>query len=435
MKVVSQKKGEMAIPPTIEIVGLIAVVFMNNYNFSKEIMEEINRLIKDGQKHSVPNSNKKIADQWKTVFNKLGIKFEEQGEYLYLKDQEIYAHPTIVRYARPWEYLEKVNSSQRMVLNLRDNGVFDLYGTEGDLYFIPYDEIENFNEEAAVKASEPALAKCRKCGKYFFLSMEGSFKCPLCGEHDGDHHLEYIYYGEKDCPFPTLMSEKIWDNLGLEQFIDPSDCIKRNKKDEYTYRQMRKTQSIVKLLKVPTPDEEWNGIDEYKKKQLMETFPESLDPKSDWYQLDPAPKEFVGEYIYRYGYAYDLAKEESWNAAAKNDSRVFCVYRHVSPSGKSYIGVTSQSPEDRWQNGWGYKGQGFWNAIKKYGWANFEHYVYTDEGLMQWPLQEGQTIKYVALNEARKLEQHLINKYNSYYNGYNRSKGGEITREIQNILN
>lgn len=32
----------------------------------------------------------------------------------------------------------------------------------------------------------------------------------------------------------------------------------------------------------------------------------------------------------------------------------WCVYIHTSPSGKKYIGITSQNPQKRWQNGKGY---------------------------------------------------------------------------------
>lgn len=38
-----------------------------------------------------------------------------------------------------------------------------------------------------------------------------------------------------------------------------------------------------------------------------------------------------------------------------NDKRLFIVYKHVSPSGKVYVGITSQQPEDRW----GSSGQGY----------------------------------------------------------------------------
>lgn len=54
----------------------------------------------------------------------------------------------------------------------------------------------------------------------------------------------------------------------------------------------------------------------------------------------------------------------------------YIVYRHTSPSGKVYIGITSRQPEQRWLNGNGYKDSPkFYNAIKKYGWDNFNHEI------------------------------------------------------------
>ena len=39
-----------------------------------------------------------------------------------------------------------------------------------------------------------------------------------------------------------------------------------------------------------------------------------------------------------------------------NDTKLYYVYKHTSPSGKVYIGITSKHPpERRWANGNGYK--------------------------------------------------------------------------------
>lgn len=92
----------------------------------------------------------------------------------------------------------------------------------------------------------------------------------------------------------------------------------------------------------------------------------------------------------------------------------YCVYMHTSPSGKRYIGITSQKPERRWRkNGEGYKDHVyFWRAIQKYGWDNFEHIILFD-GLIK--------------EEAEQKEIELIAYYNSNNEdyGYNLSSGGE----------
>lgn len=90
------------------------------------------------------------------------------------------------------------------------------------------------------------------------------------------------------------------------------------------------------------------------------------------------------------------------------------VYQHISPNGKSYIGITQQDPEKRWQNGKGYIGQKkFYNAIKKYGWDSFQHNI----------LKEN-----ICEEAASYWEKYYIKEFDSYYNGYNATEGGLYER-------
>lgn len=91
----------------------------------------------------------------------------------------------------------------------------------------------------------------------------------------------------------------------------------------------------------------------------------------------------------------------------------YCVYMHVNKiNGKKYIGITKNMPEERWQNGYGYKKQVFYKAIKKYGWDNFNHIVLYEN---------------LSEDEACKKEIELISLYksNDKKYGYNVSRGGE----------
>lgn len=92
----------------------------------------------------------------------------------------------------------------------------------------------------------------------------------------------------------------------------------------------------------------------------------------------------------------------------------YIVYMHTTPSGKRYIGITAQTVEKRWQNGFGYaygENDYFFNAIKKYGWDNIKHEI----------LFTGLT-----KSEAEGKEIELIAKYNTTSRdcGYNRETGG-----------
>lgn len=53
------------------------------------------------------------------------------------------------------------------------------------------------------------------------------------------------------------------------------------------------------------------------------------------------------------------------------------VYMHTNKTnGKRYIGITSQIPEKRWLNGYGYAEHlPIGRAIRKYGWNGFEHTI------------------------------------------------------------
>lgn len=99
------------------------------------------------------------------------------------------------------------------------------------------------------------------------------------------------------------------------------------------------------------------------------------------------------------------------------EERSYYIYKHTSPYGKIYIGMTCQEPIKRWKYGWGYKNNHhFDSAIQKYGWDNFEHEILFT-GLTQ--------------DEASIKEQELIEKYKSNNPdfGYNISSGGHGGRE------
>lgn len=85
---------------------------------------------------------------------------------------------------------------------------------------------------------------------------------------------------------------------------------------------------------------------------------------------------------------------------------------------KYYVGITRKKYfYERWgKRGERYNKQFFYNAILKYGWENFTHYILAYN---------------CTKEEACELEKKYIIKYKSLFgeNGYNMSEGGEITTE------
>ena len=100
--------------------------------------------------------------------------------------------------------------------------------------------------------------------------------------------------------------------------------------------------------------------------------------------------------------------------------KTWIVYVHVFPNGKKYFGITSKKPNQRWENGEGYKREGsnlaVYNAIKKYGWDNIQHII----------LHEGLTKEEACAKEIEYIAKYKTNvhRYGSKY-GYNLTDGGE----------
>lgn len=92
-------------------------------------------------------------------------------------------------------------------------------------------------------------------------------------------------------------------------------------------------------------------------------------------------------------------------------NKKWALYRHTSPSGKVYIGITSRNVYSRWNKGMGYKPcKLFFRAILKYGWDNIKHEVLFTN------LEE---------DRAKRLEIELIRHYKSLGISYNITNGGD----------
>ena len=94
-----------------------------------------------------------------------------------------------------------------------------------------------------------------------------------------------------------------------------------------------------------------------------------------------------------------------------NNERIWKVYKHTSPSGKCYIGITHYNdPNTRWQNGLGYKRNPFFiKAILKYGWDNIYHEILNEN---------------LTYSEACLIERQLIAHYKQLGISYNSADGG-----------
>ena len=94
------------------------------------------------------------------------------------------------------------------------------------------------------------------------------------------------------------------------------------------------------------------------------------------------------------------------------------IYKLTSPSGKIYIGQTTNLKDRKrclYNTNKYYSGHKLDNAIKKYGIENFKYEI-----LVQIEMED----KFLLREHLDVLEIQYIEKYNSYNNGYNMTLGG-----------
>lgn len=94
-------------------------------------------------------------------------------------------------------------------------------------------------------------------------------------------------------------------------------------------------------------------------------------------------------------------------------NNIWTVYQHIFPNNVYYIGITSQDPLLRWNNGLGYKGQKIYELIQKYDWnVEIQHQIlYTN--LTQ---EEASTIEKYLISAWRSIDENKI--------AYNIASGG-----------
>ena len=102
-----------------------------------------------------------------------------------------------------------------------------------------------------------------------------------------------------------------------------------------------------------------------------------------------------------------------------NKDNSYCVYMHICPNNKKYIGMTKDI-KARWQYGNGYRDNiDFYESIKLYNWKNIEHLIIADS---------------LTKEEAEELEEQLILEHKTYDSnyGYNKYIGNKWTEERKN---
>jgi len=110
-----------------------------------------------------------------------GSELDKVADF-YLPDQDAYFIVDLGRPDRGYTNCEKLSEKFGKIIVLGgDTGRFRIF-----------EEGENYSP------SESWLCRCAACGRYFFLNSDGDYMCKVCGEYDGDHHLQGVRFGDRN---------------------------------------------------------------------------------------------------------------------------------------------------------------------------------------------------------------------------------------------
>ena len=87
------------------------------------------------------------------------------------------------------------------------------------------------------------------------------------------------------------------------------------------------------------------------------------------------------------------------------EPNTWTVYQHIFPNGIYYIGITSQIPELRWNNGEGYQKQKIYSLIKQYNWNTEIQHQILYSNLTQ---KEASTIEQYLISAWRSIDENKI---------------------------
>lgn len=148
--------------------------------------------------------------RWAVFFDNIGMRyiFEPEGyelsdgtKYLpdfYLPDSDSFFEVKGIMNEKDMHKIE-------MLIN--DLGISVAIGY-ADLEFQSCDWWGDNHYSITVK-EESVLVKCKRCEKFYFSALNGTYACRCCGAYDGDHLFDVKAYGEK--PFWMDYEKEITD--------------------------------------------------------------------------------------------------------------------------------------------------------------------------------------------------------------------------------
>lgn len=138
----------------------------------------------------------RLEARWAVFFDALGIEYLYEAEGYQLSDGTLYLPDFYLPESDSFFEVKGVMGEldmHKIEMLMKDTGKAVTIGYP-NFAFEPCDRWEYKDEALYEMAGSGALCKCKKCGKHWFMGLNGIYTCQCCGEYDGDHHYDVVVW-------------------------------------------------------------------------------------------------------------------------------------------------------------------------------------------------------------------------------------------------
>ena len=137
----------------------------------------------------------RLEARWAVFFNWLKIQYLYEPEGFMLEDGTMYLPDFYLPDQDTFFEVKGVmrDADNHKIQQFREDSGKPVVVGYDDMRFDATDRWEHSYEFAGRDSS--VLARCKECGKPYFMGINGSFRCRCCGAYAGDGHFDILGWG------------------------------------------------------------------------------------------------------------------------------------------------------------------------------------------------------------------------------------------------
>lgn len=145
----------------------------------------------------------KLEAQWAKFFDAIAMPWIYEPEGYVFEDGTTYLPDFFLPDSKQWFEVKGVMSNKDMhkikMLCIESGHDVVIGYSDGELSMIDMFFAEfNGGQPEEYSWGSININKCTQCGKLSFMNNVGSYTCQCCGAYDGDHFVDWTFYGREE---------------------------------------------------------------------------------------------------------------------------------------------------------------------------------------------------------------------------------------------